>query len=484
MTPLSEIRLGGRNLNSQLSILAAGTVYYTIILVLALSHLESKFIMDGFSHVFTIANWGTFAAPMGRHVLVLHQLLPVIASNLGVSIRGIMEAYVVGDVLFHFSIFLCLLFVLKDKWAALFAVSVHVFGMCYNHFMMVGELHPGSMFAIMALSIICHWDYYSKRQKTLIVPAAFFTVSSHPLALVGFLVSAWLWRTATDRNIGLGYLKLMALSLVMLLFKWLLLDAYDQQTVGRTLRTFSEAAVVLLDSSYLLNFTLFFLFTSPVVAAMMLFGVLYLIDRRKYVTVLLFFAFQIGWMILVQQYLDFTYFSLSLIQSMMHDRYLFPMRFVAMSMLFLVVIPLGVRKSAWSNVQQYVFASWALCLPFLFFSAQKADTTIADFRNVIHIAREQGIAKGYYPVEEYCDDAYIHNGSFYATFILSSIDLEQTCQILHASEETMMDLRHVKTDELLLMDGNIISTKMLNEKHFHIQSGTYKKLKYRCGTSF
>jgi hypothetical protein len=483
MTQVSQISLSSWNVNSRLSILTGGTAYYIVVLIFAISHFESKFIMDGFSHVFTIANSETFSQAMGRHVLILHQLLPVICAKLGATTLGIMEAYVVGDVLFHFSIFLVLLFFFKDQLAALFAVSVHVFGMYYNHFMMVGELHPGSMFAIMTLSIILSWNGLNKWKKILVIPAAFFTVSSHPLALVGFLVSAWLWRIATEKSVGLSRLWLIALSLFMLLLKLLLLDDYDQQTIESNLRTFSEAALVLIDSSYLLNFTLFFLFTSPIVAITGLFGSLYLIDKRKYVTVLLFFLFQMGWVVLVQQYIDFTYFALDSIQTMIHDRYLFPMRFVALSMVFLIVIPLRTQGSGWPTVHRYVIASWMLGLPFLFFSAKKADKTIAAFRDVVHIAREQKITKGYYSVEEYCDDVYIHRGSFFTTFILSSIDGGEPSHIIHASAETIRDLNSVKPEELLLMRGITCSKKQLNPKRFRVDSGPYKQLDYSCNSN-
>ena len=482
MTQVSQISLSNWNVNSRLSILTGGTAYYIVVLIFAISHVESKFIMDGFSHVFTIANSETFSQAMGRHVLILHQLLPVICAKFGASTTGIMEAYVVGDVLFHFSIFLVLLLFFKDQLAALFAVSIHVFGMSYNHFMMVGELHPGSMFAIITLSIILSWNGLNKWKKILVIPAAFFTVSSHPLALVGFLVSAWLWRIATEKSVGLSRLWLIALSVFMLLLKFLLLDDYDQQTIGSNPRTFSEAALVLIDSSYLLNFTLFFLFTSPVVAISGLFGSLYLIDKRKYVTVLLFLTFQIVWAVLVQQYLDFTYFDMDFIQSMMHDRYLFPMRFVVLSMVFLIIIPLGTQRSAWSNIHRYAIASWMLGLPFLFLSATKADRTIAGFRDVVHAAQKQGITKGYYSVEEYCDDVYIHRGSFFATFILSSIDGGEPSHIIHASAETIRDLNSVKPEELLLMRGITCSKKQLNPKRFRVESGSYKKLDYFCNS--
>jgi len=484
MTQVSKISVSGWKINSQLSILAGGTAYYIVILILDLTHLESNFIMDGFSHIFTIANWETFSESLGRHVLVLHQLLPVICAKFGATIMGIMEAYVVGDVLFHFSIFLVLLLFFKDQLAALFAVSVHVFGMSYNHFMMVGELHPGSMFAIMTLSIVLSWNDFNKWKKVLVVPAAFFTVSSHPLALVGFLVSAWLWRTATEKSVGLSRLWLIALSIFMLLLKLLLLDDYDQQTIGSNLRTFSEAALTLLDPSYLLNFTLFFLFTSPVVVIMGLFGTVYLIGKRKYVTVLLFFAFQIGWAMLVQQYLDFGFFAFDSTPSMMHDRYLFPMRFVTLSMVFLIVIPLAVQRSAWSNIHRYVIASWVLGLPFIFFSAKKADQTIAGFRDVVHIAQQQGITKGYYSVDGYCDDVYLHRGSFFATFILSSIDHGEPSHIIHASAETIRGLSSVKPEELLLMRGITCSKKEFNPKRFRVESGSYQQLDYSCNSNY
>lgn len=458
------------------SILICGSSYYFVALMFAMSHVESKFIMDGFSHVFMIANWETFSEPMGRHVLLLHQLIPVLWAKFGATTMAIMEAYVIGDVLYYFSIFLVLLLVLRDRWAALLAVSVHVFGMFYNHFMMVGELHPGSMFAIMALSIIISWSNLSSWKRALLLPAIFFTVSSHPLALVSFLVSVWLWRLATDKDVAIGYLRLISLSLFTLLLKWVLLDNYDQQTLGSTIRTIPEAMLVLINPGYLLNFILFFLFSSPIVAIMGLFGTIYLIAKQKYVSVLLFFGFQIGWTVLVQQYLDFSYFSFELIHSMMHDRYLFPMRFSVLGLVLMVIIP----AINWPNSHAYIMASWMLGVPFLFLSAQKADRTIAELRNTVIEARKQGVTKGYYSVERYCDNIYIHTGSFFATFILSSIDTEEPCHVIHASNQSLRDIRKLKAQELLLMDGVPFDIKMLNNKRFRIDTGPYKQLNYSC----
>lgn len=466
------------------AIFLSGLTYYLAVLLFALMHVESKFIMDGFSHVFTIANWETFSPAMGRHVLILHQLIPVVCAKLGATTMSIMEAYVLGDVLFHFSIFLCLLFILKDQWAALFAVSVHVFGMFYNHFMMVGELHPGSMFAIVTLSVVVNWRSLSNWKRVLLFPSAFFTVSSHPLALAGFLVSLWLWRLSVKRNVGLGYVGVIVTSILMLILKWLLLDSYDVDTVTQIIRPFSEAILVMFKPSYLLNFSLFYLFTSPVVAIAGLFGTVYLIDKQKYIIVMLFVGFQIGWAVLVQQYLDFTYFDLNLIQSMMHDRYLFPMRFVTLGMVLVVIVPKLSRTNSWSTLHFYVIASWMLGMPFLFFSAQKADRTIVELRNTVIETREKKIPKSYYLADDYCDDIYIHRGSFFATFILSSIDGGEPCHVLHASEETIQGLDSINNTELLLMDGIIFSTKQLNKKRFRIDSGSYKPLNYSCNRNY
>lgn len=469
-----------QNHSISITVLAGGIFYYTGVLLFGLSHLESNFIMDGFSHVYTIASWETFAPTMGRHVLILHQLVPVIAANMGASTRGIMEAYVAGDTLLYFSVFLLLLCVLKDRWAALLAISVHVFGMFYNHFMMVGELHPGSMFAILTLSVVVNWQGLSEPKRLLLYPAAFFTVSSHPLALASFLTMLWLWRVSSSPKIGLGNMKSAALTMVMLILKWLMLDDYDVSTVTSNIRPLSEAIMVMFNPSYLLNFSLFFLFTSPVAAIGLLFALLHLLNGGKHLTVALLLLFQLGWAILVQQYLDFTYFSLDFIQSMMHDRYLFPIRFVALGCLFLMVLPKLEHGEASDGISLYVMAVWLLGLPFLAFSAKKADRTIAEFKNTIHESRKQGITKAYYPVEDYCDDVYIHRGSFFATLVLSNLDHLEPVHVVHASTSMIDRLDFLNEGEVLLMAGVIADVEKLPSDRMSFPTGKYQPLKYTC----
>ena len=436
--------------------------------------------MDGFSHVYTIANWETFASPMGRHVLILHQLLPVIWAKLGASTTTIMQMYVLNDTLLHLAVFLILLIVLKNQWAALFVVSVHVFGMYFNHFMMVGELHPGSIFAILTLSLVFRWEELSGVKKLLLIPAMFFTVSSHPLALVSFLTTFWIWRLSTNRDKGLGYFPSFGITSVMLGLKLLMLDDYDVNTVEDSIRPFSEALGAFLDPGYLLNFSLFFLFSSPVISLLLVFGSLYMILNNEKLTAGFLIAFVLSWSFFVQKYLDFTYFSLDFIQSMMHDRYLFPIRFVTLGVALLVIVPKQLSLQNRVNLPKYVMVSWLLGVPFLVFSSKKADHTVAEFRSVIAQARSQGIVKGFYPVEKYCANSYIHQGSYFATLVLSNLDHLPPVQVVHANANTMAKLPLLGLHETLLMEAIVLDTEHLEHLRISHPTGKYQPLDYTC----
>lgn len=468
-----------QNWQPHLYVLVGGMLYYAVMLLFGLAHFESKFIMDGFSHVYTIANWETFASPMGRHVLILQQLLPVIWAKLGGSTAEIMQLYVINDTLLHVAVFLMLLLVLTDVWAALLAISVHVFGMCFNHFMMVGELHPGSMFAILTLSLVTHWSKLSTAKKLWLLPAAFFAVSSHPLALISFLTTFWIWRFSTEEHSPPNISFSIGITLGMIVLKLLLLDDYDVETVNESLRTTDEAVLSFLDPSYLLNFILFFLFSSPVVSIMLVFGIIYLLADGQKLTGVLLTAFFLGWSLLIQKYLDFTYFSLDFIQSMMHDRYLFPIRFVTLAVVVLIIAPKLFSGPSSTAAPVYIMASWMLGIPFLVLSSTKADRTISEFRNAIYTARSQNINKGFYPIENYCDDTYIHRGSFFATLVLSNLE-ERPAQVIHASETTIEELMLLDENEILLMDGVILNTEHLERGRIVHPKGKYQSLDYTC----
>jgi hypothetical protein len=459
----------------------AALLYFGAVLWLALGHYEAKFIMDGFSHVFTISNSETFSSSLGRYVLLIQQVVPVLFAKAGADIRTIMLAYVIWDVVFYFLCFLFTLFVLKDALASLLLVSVHSFGIYYNHFMMVGELLPGAMFAIITLSTIRNWGALDGWKWSVTTIAAFFTVSSHPLALVSLVVASVILRSGESMGErGIRWPGLLVLLVLMMALKLLLLDDYDENTIYNTVRGPAETVMALLAPSYLFDYLQYYLLSSPVVSVLSVIILLCGIRLQMWLPLGLWAMFVVAWSVVAQQYLDFSFYGLNSVVNMMHDRYLFPMKFATLSFLILIIVPGQWRighGAWWSRV---IMVLWFAGLPFLYLSSFKAQRTVDEFRTVISWARQEGFHKAHYPVQDYCLDTYIHRGSFYATLILSSIDGGIPCHVVHAPNHLIPKLAGLREDEILLMEGIVKSTDDLDPKRFSLPKAVYERLDYAC----
>lgn len=459
--------------------LALASVYFLVTMLLRLAHLESNFIMDGFSHVFHIVEYETFSGSLGRHVLIIHQILPVIWSRLGGSLSGIMEAYVVGDSLFYFSVLLVLVLFLKDQIAVLLLISVHILGMPYNHFMMVGELMPGASMAVVALSILRNWSSLSNIKRAALVPAAYFTVSSHPLALVGFLMCASIWWVSVYYQNPRARLLIIAVCAIMVLLKLTLLDDYDVNTINaRNYNPLASHLVVSLETA--LDFSLFFIYNSPIISVLtaLCFSILLAFKRYSLLIFGLFLLF--SWVLVVLHYLDFRNFSLSFLQSMMHDRYLFPIRFSVVFLFCYVIIP-DLDTPLSGVMKNLVYSLWIVGFPFLLFSSRKADLTISKFRDMIEQARKSNLSKAYFDEDQYCQGSYIHRDSFFATIILSNLDTPwDPVHVVHASNEVKEVLSELNDNEVLLMNNLVYNVKEVKARRLKFPSGEYEEISYSC----
>lgn len=179
-------------------------------------------------------------------------------------------------------------------------------------------------------------------------------------------------------------------------------------------------------------------------------------------------------------YVDLSDFNLNLATNMMANRYLFPVQFLNISVLCLVVLPWVKQQFSMVKPELIFCGFWFLGLGFFQIASIRANRTINEFKQTITEARRQGLSKSFYPIRDYCRDIYLHNGSFYATYILSSIDGGEPCQVVHATQEEIERLVELDDDMIYLMHQVQVHSKSVNSKRFTPLMGSYTRLDYRC----
>lgn len=463
-------------------IFGLGTIYFLVVLVFGLFNYQSKFIMDGYSLIFQISYDEWFTTAVGRYVMWIPQIFPVFLSMVGASVSTIMQGYVINDLLLFFGSFAFLLWGLKRPYFALLLVGTHALGMYFNHFMMVGELQPGSAFAVMSMAILASWKTAGFGQKLLLVPFLLLTVWSHPLALISFMAAVGLIylfdRNKHETVAGIKVLVLVAVG--MLLLKFAFIEEYDVNSVDRTFRTPTETLAAFMSGPYLIDQFLYLIVSSPVGIALFLINLYHLGKMHTWMQMLALVLFCGLWWFVVNMYVNLSGFNLNLATNMMANRYLFPVQFLVLSVFCLSTLPWLER--VWSKARPvYVFCGlWFIGVGFFMVAGRRANRTINEYKTTIDAAREQGLEKSYFPVSDYCRDIYLHSGAFYATYVLSNLDGGPPCHVVHGTPSEIEDLSRLSDDVIYLMREVQSHTGELNTDRFQPLLGPYMQLDYRC----
>lgn len=199
-------------------------------------------MIDASSFIFNITNNEWFPPSQQREVMYLQQILPVIFSKAGVSLKYIMISYIINVYLVYFSIFCILVWLLKDPYSSLLYLFVQIAGSPYSYFLIGAEILPGSAIVILLISILYNLDRTSKYRLRYFFSfiLLFLTIRSHPLITVCFFIMiALLYVTKKDliKKHKKFFIAFSVTAITLILQKLIFINSYEQSYISTSLST-------------------------------------------------------------------------------------------------------------------------------------------------------------------------------------------------------------------------------------------------------
>lgn len=217
-------------------------------------------MIDATSFIFKISNDQWFPSPQQREVVYLQQILPVLFSNLGLSLKLVMISYIVNIYLLYFLIFSVIVFFLKDVYSALLFMIIQICANPVSYFIIAAELIPGCAVMILLLSTLMRIDKF-KHKNILYISTfvlLFFTIRSHPLVTICLFSILAILFSAQKLQFS-KYKKLytaLAVFLAILLFnKFYYINNYDKSYMSVSIYSILDKIIYPINNIHFLAWT-------------------------------------------------------------------------------------------------------------------------------------------------------------------------------------------------------------------------------------
>ena len=161
-----------------------GHLYFGVLVLFSVLFFKERLFSDSAYYLIQLLNNGHFAIEHGRFISALPQLLPMLSIVVHGSLKQVVLAFSVGDVLYYYSIFLLLLYVLRDKAAAVALMLTICFSVLHIFVCPVTELLQGIALLILYNAMLKQQLYRHKYLFILMLVMLVTIVFSHPLTFI------------------------------------------------------------------------------------------------------------------------------------------------------------------------------------------------------------------------------------------------------------------------------------------------------------
>src|SRR5690606_12422773 len=140
---------------------------------------KERLFADASYYAFHAINSGFFHVEHGRIVLALSQIIPLIGYYLHLPLQWLLVLSSVGHEVFYYSIFLILIYFIKDLRAALLLILVHLIGQLWLYYSPMLEICYGAALAVLFYSILSNEKYKNDFWLALLLLSQWFVMTSH-----------------------------------------------------------------------------------------------------------------------------------------------------------------------------------------------------------------------------------------------------------------------------------------------------------------
>jgi len=230
------------------TILIYGGMFFLIQIILAVVFYRERLYADSSFFVFQTVNKGWFHIEHERFLLAACEVLPLIGSYLGLSMKTILILYSLNHVLYFLTLFLILVLKFDDVYGGIAIMLVLVLNVLYLYVMPYLESWYAAGLAVLLFSVL------RKESRTwgsivLVVLLEVTIILSHPGDFLLLLMIIMLFVSLRKESFLMKFQNIPLLMLIVLaasfIYKYATLDKYEGGRLGWALHTGNNPVSIL-----------------------------------------------------------------------------------------------------------------------------------------------------------------------------------------------------------------------------------------------
>lgn len=272
-------------------ILVGATILFFVLLVMSQLFYKERLFADSSYYATNIVQWERFRFDHDRFILIFAEWLPLLGIKLGLSLEGVLRLYSIGHVIYFLGIFLLTYFVIKNHWAALAILLVHITNTLFLYFTPMVEIWYGAGLSILFYALLLQ-NNASLRRVFILVLIEITVLFSHPENFV-LILTFLAFKLEQERKVSKASLALILAFFASLVFKFLTFSSYEAEKVNHALDIEgSQDTMHLLDADYLGTLLTMLYQNYTAVLLFFLISCIYMLKQKKWLQAgILFFSF-------------------------------------------------------------------------------------------------------------------------------------------------------------------------------------------------
>lgn len=448
----------------------AGHGIFAILIVMAVLLYKERLFADASYYAFHAINSGFFHVEHGRIVLALSQIVPLIGYYLHLPLQWLLVLSSIGHEVFYYSIFLILIYFIKDYRAALLLILVHLIGQLWLYYSPMLEICYGAALAVLFYSILSNGKYKNDFWLIVLLLSQWFVMTSHleNFLLIGLAIGYDILNRGWHKRI---HISVISLSLIGLLIEFLTFSEYEAAKVFSN-EPKSNGLAKLFDLNYWADVNRMFLEYFPELTVFLLLSFIYLIYKKEFVKLFLMLASVAALLLAVNLSADANEFS------RYHESMYNPLVFV---LSFFAVFEISMTNNVWFKR--------ALFLIFLFIVANRISWTwnagenlrkrSAQLERLVDYVQELGDSKYLIESENFQKQySYIAWSNPIESLLYSAIDGKDKSVTISTIDDYEFNdnLKKLNDSSYIFRRFEIVPHSFLNPRYFLLDKSAYSKL--------
>ncbi len=451
-------------------------IFFAVMTVFAVVFANERFQADGAHYLLHVVQSENFRIEHQRFILAFSQILPWIGVKLGLPLSSVIVLNSINPVVWWLALFLYATYFLRDRKAGIGIILTMVFGVLHIQFIPMYEIWYGVPLLILLYSHLNN-DRTSGPLDLLVFFGILITaLFAHPLLPIQ-IAFLFLYHIAERKKVNWKLLiPVAAVTIGWYITKKLLLTDYESGKMSLLTADWNHSPEHLLSPGYHWGLLCFFFKWYTIPMLLFVWTALFFLVRRMKWHLLLLLLFFCGHVLLI----NFTHTNDPLLSPYFERMYLPLIPIVLIPFLFTVCRELEIRPK-FALMGLFLLIGWRI--------ARFTDTGLdykqqtATTMHLISVAQNQPRSKFIIDIDDQ-RSCYNHaDWSYPMEILIRSSAMENGRSLSIVQDEDLLENNNaekLKQDEFLFRRWDIMKDDELNQRYFHLEHGTYRRLPCTC----